>query len=182
MLSFDDIYAAMKILPQVRKVRPDIPVLVRTRDDNNLERLQRAGATEVIPETLEASLMLASHLLLLLDVPTGEIIRHVEHVRRDRYRMLREIFYGQDVAMADSNTPFGQRLYSVTLSAGAAAIGKKLEDISLQELGVVVTAIRRHGIKGQNPAPDTELHIEDTLVLYGPPENLKKAEELFLRG
>lgn len=182
VVSFDDLYAAMKILPQVRKVRPDIPVLVRTRDDNNLERLQRAGATEVIPETLEASLMMASHLLLLLDVPTAEIIRHVEHVRRDRYQMLREIFYGQDVAMEEGNTPFGRRLYSVTLPAGAAAVGRALEEVSLNELNVVVTAIRRHGIKGQNPAPDTELHAEDTLVLYGPPENLKKAEELLLRS
>ncbi|MBI5449765.1 MAG: cation:proton antiporter [Gammaproteobacteria bacterium] len=178
VISFDDIYAALKILPQVQKARPDMPVLVRTRDDNNLERLQRAGATEVIPETLEASLMLASHLLLLLEVPTADIIRHVEHVRHDRYQILREVFYGQD-DMSVTGGPYvpGRRLHSVTLSAHSSAVGRRLDEIDLAALHVSVTAIRRHGIRGQNPAPDTLLMASDTLVLYGGADDLKRAEE-----
>lgn len=181
VISFDDIYGSMKILQQVRKVRPDIPVLVRTRDDNNLEKLQRAGATEVIPETLEASLMLASHLLLLLDVPTSDIIEHVEHVRRGRYQMLREIFYGQDMERKEVDQPYSQRLSSVTLVPGAGVIGRSLQDVNLSAFNVVVTAIRRHGIKGQDPSPDIVLQQDDTLVLYGAPDALRRAEELLLK-
>ncbi len=58
VISFDDTPATMKILEQVRKLYPELPILVRTADDGDLERLQGAGATEVIPETFEATLMM----------------------------------------------------------------------------------------------------------------------------
>jgi len=56
-------------------MRADVPILVRTQDDARLDELQAAGATEVVPETLEASLMLLSHLLLLLKLPVSRVIR-----------------------------------------------------------------------------------------------------------
>ena len=71
------------------------PILVRTQDDTMLEELQAAGATEVVPETFEASLMLLSHLLLLLKLPMGRVIRTVNDIRSQRYSMLRQIFRGR---------------------------------------------------------------------------------------
>ena len=71
VITFANPEVALRILRSVREVRDDVPILVRTQDDTKLEELQRAGATEVVPETLEASLMLLSHLLLLLKLPVS---------------------------------------------------------------------------------------------------------------
>ena len=69
----------------MRELRPELPILVRTQDDTQLEELQQAGATEVVPETLEASLMLASHVLLLLKVPVSRVVKTIGDIRNNRY-------------------------------------------------------------------------------------------------
>jgi len=56
-------------------------------DENHVEKLQAAGATEVVPETLEASLMIAAQALLLLDVPISRIVRVMQGQRSERYRL-----------------------------------------------------------------------------------------------
>ncbi|HEY0799419.1 MAG TPA: cation:proton antiporter, partial [Steroidobacteraceae bacterium] len=71
VITFANPDVALRILRSVRELRPDVPILVRTQDDTKLEVLQSAGATEVVPETFEASLMLLSHLLLLVKLPVG---------------------------------------------------------------------------------------------------------------
>lgn len=182
VISFDDTAGTMKILEQVKRLWPDLPVLVRTRDDANLDSLQQAGATEVVPETLEASLMLVSHLLLLLDVPVSRIVRNVQEVRSSRYQMLRGFFHGQEVESLEQAPAFRERLQSVELPEAAYAVGHELGTLKLRECGVIVTAVRRGGIKGHQPEPDMELHAEDILVLYGTPEDLAHAETKLLQG
>ena len=65
VISFADAETALRIVRAVRRLRADVPVLVRTEDDTQLEQLQAAGATEVVPEIFETSLSLVSHVLLL---------------------------------------------------------------------------------------------------------------------
>lgn len=69
VVSHDDLGATYKLLQHVRALWPALPVMVRTPDESHVEGLRKAGATEVVPETLEAALMIASHVLMLLDVP-----------------------------------------------------------------------------------------------------------------
>jgi CPA2 family monovalent cation:H+ antiporter-2 len=71
VVTFANPEVALRILRAVRELRADVPILVRTQDDTKLEELQAAGATEVVPETFEASLMLLSHLLLLVKLPVA---------------------------------------------------------------------------------------------------------------
>lgn len=182
VISFFDVSSSLRILSQVKKLRPEIPVLVRTRDDSNLEKLQEAGATEVIPETLEASLMLVSHLLLLLDVPMRRVVRRIQDVRDHRYSMMRNVFRGQDAPPLDPSHAFREQLHTVTLPSGADAVGRTIGDLNLDRSGVTVTAVRREGIVGRQPGPETRLREGDVLVLYGTPENLEHAESIVLRG
>ncbi len=182
VISFDDPQATSKILRQVRAVRPDIPVLVRTRDDANLERFQRDGASEVVPETLEASLMLVSHLMLLLGVSVSKIVRRVRDVRGDRYRMLRAFFHGDESLALEEADTYRDRLHAVNLPAGAHAVGHRLGELGLEEIDVQVTAVRRQGIRLKEPRHSLELQEGDVLVLYGSPEHLETAEARLLQG
>jgi CPA2 family monovalent cation:H+ antiporter-2 len=170
----------------VRRLRPDLPILVRTRDDADLGRLQRAGATEVVPETLEASLMLVSHLLMLLNVPVSRVLRDVQEIRDSRYQLLREYFRGQE---AEEAAAAGQvieteleRLQIVKLESGAHAAERTLAEMRLEECGVDVTALLRNGVRSEAPAPETRLRVGDTLVLFGTASGIEAAENRLLRG
>ena len=48
VVSFTDTHAAMKILSHVRSLRPDVPVIVRTFDDSDVEKLKGGGAAEIV--------------------------------------------------------------------------------------------------------------------------------------
>ncbi|MDZ7839525.1 MAG: cation:proton antiporter [Gammaproteobacteria bacterium] len=88
VISFNDDAVASRIVHSARSLRRDIPILVRSQDDSNLESLLAAGATEVIPETLETSLMLTTNLMLLLNTPRARIDDLVQSMRRNRYTLL----------------------------------------------------------------------------------------------
>jgi CPA2 family monovalent cation:H+ antiporter-2 len=92
VITFIDTAAALRILSLVKEHAPQIPVIVRTRDDQAIERLQAAGATEVVPDALEGSLMLASHALAVVGVPMRRVIRAVQDQRSARYALLRNYY------------------------------------------------------------------------------------------
>ncbi len=58
IVTFADPTTSLAILRSIRALRTEVPVLVRTQDDARLNELRAAGATDVVPETFEASLML----------------------------------------------------------------------------------------------------------------------------
>lgn len=182
VISYDDPPATLKVLEHARSARADVPVVVRTRDDRWLERFQAAGATAIVPEILEASLMLSSHALALLEVPLSRVFRYVRDVRSNRYRLLRGYFHGEERVDLEKADRFREQLHAVTLPDGAFAVGQQLAELALEEIGVTVTAVRRGGIRGPQPEPDTQLMGGDVLVLYGTPENLERAEGVLLGG
>jgi len=180
VVSYHDTASALKILRLVREHAPAVPVIVRTLDDSNLEALQAAGATEVVPEAIEGSLMMASHVLALVGVPMRRVIRVVQDQRDARYGLLRGYFHGAD---DDTIEELKQaRLRSVTLAEGSAGRGHTLDQLALEALGVRVVSVRRAGGAAVAPTPGLALNGGDTLVLSGRPESLALAEERLLRS
>lgn len=102
VVSHDDVGAALKLLQHVRAAGSDVPIMVRTRDETHVQELRRAGATEVVPETLEAGMMIVSHALLLLHVPLSRVVRRMRSARTDRYRLLTEFFGGDEESDAEA--------------------------------------------------------------------------------
>jgi len=172
-----DAAGAMKVLGHTRAHAPEVPVIVRTQDDRDLEKFQAAGATEVVPELLEGSLMLASHALALVGVPMRRVIRIVQDQRDARYHLLRGYFHGSDDDTADEIEQ--ERLTTVTLPAGAGSLGHALDQLAL---GVRIVSLRRQSGKAVDPSDEARLQDGDTLVLSGRPETLALAEEKLMRG
>src|SRR5690606_33656144 len=73
VISHEDVGASLRILQHLHHLRPELPVMVRTRDESRLEELRAAGATEVVAETLEASLMIAANTLMALNLPISRV-------------------------------------------------------------------------------------------------------------
>ncbi len=182
VITSPEIDIAKSILETVKGLRPDVPVLVRTMDDTLLDDLQDAGATEVVPFNLEGSLMLLSHVLLILGEPVSKVVRKIGDIRGHRYRLMRNIFRKEDARPLDESHAFREQLQTVALLPEAEAVGKTIADLKLDEAEVLVTAIRRDGIVGRQPVPETILKEGDVLVLYGTPEALEHAENLLLVG
>jgi CPA2 family monovalent cation:H+ antiporter-2 len=178
VVSYPDTASALKILKVVGEHAPRVPVIVRTLDDTDLERLQAAGATEVVPEAIEGSLMMASHVLALVGVPMRRVIRLVQDQRDARYSLLRGYFHGAD---DDTVEELEQaRLKTVTLPPAAGSLGAKLADLALHAVGVSVVAARRAGGAVLNADDQWVLKPGDTLVLSGQPEPLALAEAKLL--
>ena len=182
VITFANPEVALRILRSVRDLRVDVPVLVRTQDDSKLEELQAAGATEVVPETLEASLMLLSHLLLLLKLPMSRVIRTVDDIRSHRYGMLRQYFRGAGAEFLDDSHAFREELHSVILPPHAWAVGRSIAELADRGSKAAVSAVRRDGIVGREPGPDTIFKVGDVVVVCGTPEAVEHAETLLLMG
>ncbi len=168
-----------KVLHHVQALRPDLPVVVRTIDERDMERLSKAGAAEVVPETLEASLMLASHALVLLGVPINRVLKRIRQTRSQRYRLLRGFYHG--MTDRDEDEDHQQRLHSIWLTPGAAGIGQTLAELDLDGLGCEVSAIRRRGIRAVEPDANTSLEAGDVIVVLGDTESVMAAEQRLLQ-
>jgi CPA2 family monovalent cation:H+ antiporter-2 len=182
VVTFANPPVALRILRAVRELRADVPILVRTQDDTRLEDLQAAGATEVVPETFEASLMLLSHLLLLLKVPVTRVIRTVNDIRSHRYSMLRQYFRAQRAEHLDESHAFREELHSVVLPPHAWAVGRSIGELAERGSQAAVSAVRRDGIVGREPTADTVFKEGDVVVVCGTPEAVEHAETLLLMG
>ena len=180
VVTYQDTPSALKILRLVQAHAPRVPVIVRTVDDADIDKLRAAGATEVVPEAIEGSLMLAGHALALVGVPMQRVIRITRDARDARYSLLRGYFHGAD---DDTVEELSQaRLKSVTLPEAARCLGQALDKLALHAVGVSVVSVRRANGGVSDPRPGQVLAAGDTLVLSGLPEPLALAEEKLLRG
>lgn len=177
VISYDDVASALKVLHHVRQLCPKLPVMVRSRDEEHLKELQEAGATEVVPETLEAGLIIASQVLLMLDVSLARVLRRIQDQRSHRYQLLREL-YRSETVFSEAQERFADRLHPVTVPLESPFAGRSLAELGLEH--VAVTALVREGERMLNPAADTPVRGADVLVLFGAPDDLKRAEAVLL--
>ena len=180
VITYLDTANALRVLHHTHEQADNVPVVVRTIDDVDLEKLRQAGATEVVPEAIEASLMLASHALALVGVPMRRVIRIVQDQRDARYNLLRGFFRGSDDDSADELQH--ERLVSVTLPAGSNAARRPLRSFALHVLGVRVVSLRHGNGKSALTSDDSVLESGDILVLSGKAEALAVAEHKLLKS
>jgi CPA2 family monovalent cation:H+ antiporter-2 len=178
VVTYLDTPSALRVLAHIQEHAPHVPVVVRTQDDHDLELLQRAGASEVVPEAIEGSLMLASHALALLGVPMRRVIRIVQDQRDQRYSLLRGFFRGADDGDVDETE--AERLHSLQVDPHSTAIGRRLAELQLAAYGVRLVSLRRKSGQVLSPSDDLVLHEGDSMVLSGKADAIAQAEEQLL--
>lgn len=181
-ITFAEAAVAVRVLAHVHALNPSVPVIARAHTQADAQRLAAAGASEVVPEALESGLMLASHTLVWVGVPLSRVVRRMRAVRDEQYSLLKGLFHGasDESEPAEAAEP---RLHSVTLAAGAHALGKPLAELQLEDLGVAVKAVRRPGATRRLAPPEAgRLEPGDVVVLLGAPESLAAAEMRLLQG
>jgi CPA2 family monovalent cation:H+ antiporter-2 len=81
VLTMDHPASALQAVRGIRQAFPEIAVFARSRDEKHARSLKRAGATIVVPETLEASLQLSAFVLQALGLDEREVDRIVDDER-----------------------------------------------------------------------------------------------------
>jgi CPA2 family monovalent cation:H+ antiporter-2 len=180
IITFDDDANALAVVRAAHRLREDLPALVRSQDDRLLGELSAAGATEVVPETLEASLTLTAQALTLLGLAPARVNEIVGGIRAERYATLREIHRHQGVLELSGDGE--SELRSVVLPPQAWAVNRRLDEVRHRGADVRFTAVRRKGVTGRQPAGNMELRAGDIVVMYGTSAALEHAEAVLLAG
>jgi CPA2 family monovalent cation:H+ antiporter-2 len=81
----DDPVLVNRLTKRLRAAFPDIPIIARARDTAQAATLYKSGASQAVPEALEASLLIAETVLVDLGVPMGPVIASI-HEKRDELR------------------------------------------------------------------------------------------------
>jgi monovalent cation:H+ antiporter-2, CPA2 family len=85
ILTMDNPVLVNRLARELRRMFPDLPIVARARDPTHAAELYKAGVTDAVPETLEASLQLSEAALVDLGVPMGPVIASI-HEKRDELR------------------------------------------------------------------------------------------------
>lgn len=182
VVTYADTHSALKILHLVNELRPDLPVVVRSADEANIETLKQAGASEVVADVLEGSVMLASQALLMSGVPLTRVIRRLQENRARRYSMFNTYFHTAATIPDETAENTQPRFHNVLLGEHDTAVGKTLDEINLTALNVKVHAVRRHNMRNSQPTGSMPLKTGDVLVLLGQPAALTTAKKYLRTG
>ena len=85
VVTMDSPEATEAVVVNARELRPDLTIVARARDAQQAKRLYELGASDAVPETIEASLQLSEALLVGIGIPAGAVIASI-HQRRDEFR------------------------------------------------------------------------------------------------
>ncbi len=181
IISYAETRGTMKVLHVIKEGHPNLPVIVRTHDDSDMDVLRDAGAAEVVPEILEGSLMLASHALVTLGVPLNRVVKRIRLFREERYKMFKGYFRG--VSDTDNTTAALPQLHSVEMYKNFYAHGLRLDHIPFGDFAVEVKQLRRINMpEPVSPRPDIVLAEGDVLVLLGSNTALIAMEVYLISG
>ncbi|MEO6165445.1 MAG: cation:proton antiporter, partial [Candidatus Binatia bacterium] len=179
VIAISDPTATARIAAQVRRLRPDIYIIVRTRYVAEIEHLYRLGADEVIPEEFETSIEIFARVLDRYHIPRNVISLQVELIRQGHYGMLRGLrFQGKQL---DEINRF---LIGITADIymildGSPALDKNFDEIDLhQRSGATVIAAVRDGKFFNSFDGDFRLRVGDMLVLLGSHKALDDAGQI----
>ncbi len=181
LITLKNTSVAKKIIMQIRSMNKAIPILLRTIDESKLDEFYAVGASDVIPQNLESSIILASHMLGHLGVPAIEITQASTLARKNNYQFLRGYFPGEQAVHEESRKNH-EHINTLVLHPGAHAVGMTIGQLNLGGRNIVFTALRRGGIRGKQPAANLMLKENDILVIYARPEDLEYIKVELMSG
>jgi CPA2 family monovalent cation:H+ antiporter-2 len=182
VIAFGEDKQSAEVVQKVRSLSPEVPILVRTRNDDQLEMLHDAGANEVVPESLEGSLMLVSQVLSLTGVPFSRIIRRVQNERKNHYNHLHGFFQGEHTDMSPDAIDRIEFAHAILINEDSFGCGRSLKSLDLHNRRVHIVALRRGEIETEYPDKDTLLQAQDTLIVRGKPRRVERAERFVQEG
>lgn len=182
VIAFGEDKQSLEVIQKIRSISSDVPILVRTRNDDQLDSLHQAGANEVVPESLEGSLMLVSQVLSLSGVPFPRIMRRIQQERKSHYDHLHGFFQGENTDMGPEAVDRIEFAHAILISANSFACGRELDSLNLSQRRVQIVTLRRDEVEIESPDGEHVLKDQDTLIIRGKPRWVENVERYLQEG
>ncbi|AKB55925.1 MULTISPECIES: monovalent cation:proton antiporter family protein [Methanosarcina] len=182
IIGISDSTATGKIVEIVKKLNPNICIIAKVRDLQEMKRLNSLGADEIIPEEYETSVEIFVRVLEKYLVPRENIEKLVNDVRANGYRMLRKLSGNtcDDSEFSIKDGLPGVDIQVLKVEDGSSFDGKALEDLNFRKKhGVTVLSVRRGSDLIYTPEGNFILHAKDACILLGKPEDLCNIRRFF---
>ena len=179
VLAVNDAAATSRTAQLARQLAPDLHVLARSTYTAEADGLRRAGANDVVPQELEASVEMLVRTLRRFLVADDEIGRQVRGVRaRAGGDRLAEVAGGEAAQLAEFVPGVGFAVFRV--QPAADCLHRSLAEVGIRRrTGCSVVAVRRDGQNLGAITPDTVLAPGDAVVVIGPTARLADAAAMF---
>lgn len=183
VIGISDAASTRKIVEVAKELNPNICVIAKVRDLQEMKHLNALGADEIIPEEYETSVEIFVRMLEKYLVPQEDIERLVNDMRANGYRMMRKLSVdpkGIDSGFSLKDGLPGVDIQIVKVGSGSTFDGKTLADLEFRKKhGVTVLSIRRGSELIYTPDGNFLLRAKDACVLLGKPENLFDVRKFF---
>lgn len=180
VIATNDPFSSPRIIQQAHQMNPTLQIIVRTRYLDEVEYLEKRGADIVVPEEMETTVRLFSHVLGAYMIPQQEIEDHIQTLRSQGYQIMRGSIQEAHLMVLQGLDEEGLHTRAVAVREGAPAIGKSLQDLRLRnEYGITVLTVKRGSETYGNPAGDFTIRPNDRLIMVGTAEKFVKCAHLF---
>ena len=180
VVAINDAQATLRITQLARDMAPQAHVLVRSIYIDDVASLRRAGAQEVVPQELEASVEILVRVLRRFLVADDEVGRQVGHVRDmaggiDKAASVARL---EATRLAEFVPGLAVGIYRV--AKGAAVAGRSLADAGVRRAtSCTVVAVRHQAKTLPAITPETVLEPGDVAVVLGPEERQEEVAAMF---
>ncbi len=176
----NDSAAAFRITELAKALNPTVQAVVRTRFLDDVERLHRAGADIVVPEEMETTVRVFSHVLGAYLVPPDVIEEQARLLRAGDYQVLRGSIQEAHLMVLQGLDEDGLHTRAVMVRDGAFVAGKTLAELELRLIHrLTVLAVRRGARTFGNPAGAFKVEVGDRLVMIGSARDFADSAGLF---
>lgn len=182
IVTLNNMHETQHVLNNIMSAHPTMPVHVRAISDDYLQKFTRIGAEEVVSDTKETSLALASHALLQSGLPYQKVSQIIMNIRRSRYAMVADLFSGSDDPESSDDINSHIIRHAFALTNEAYAVGKNTAHLPAQQLNVKLLFVRRHTHRIQDFEEDFVFEPNDILVVAGHKEKIISFENWCLQG
>ena len=179
VITLTDPAATRRIVAASRGVHPNLHIIARTRYLQEVAHLKNLGANQVIPEEYETSLEIFSRVLKHLGISDFEAERMRAQLRSEGYQLFRD-----EPEAKVRDTLAGRlgsgRIATLRVEPGSPAQGQSLSGLDLRKAhGLNLLAVHREAELITEPEPSLTFAEGDLLVVFGTPEAMEKATNLF---
>ena len=182
IITFDEHSKAIKVINTIRRISPNTIVLVRTRKDHHLRELFDAGATQVVPEMQEGSLMLISQVLHHSGIPMSRILKRIRDERKHGYEHMHGFFPGETTEINYETSDKLAFMHAIVITKDAFAVGKTIAQLDIMIKRVKLISVRTNSVEQENPSRDYKVCAQDVIVISGKPRRVERVENYLLNG
>jgi CPA2 family monovalent cation:H+ antiporter-2 len=180
VIATNDPASTPRIVQQARHLNPTLQIMARTRYLDEIERLEKLGADIVVPEEMETTVRLFSHVLGAYRIPQQEIHEHIQTLRAHDYSIVRGSIQETHLMVLQGLDEEGLHTRAVAVRDDSPAVGKTLRELELRKkYGLTVLAVKREERTIGNPSADFRLKPDDRLVLIGNADQFVDCGDLF---